>query len=154
MRALLKMRRWEGGRGRGAGENQELAGVALAFEGPVCSPEILGGLCLSEKRSGVVLGFFHWTQRHTPVEPDRGAVGAAQAHPTSLGSRICSNEEKRRPSVKPPPTLRRNCNSGGLPRRSGCAPPPPNPDESLPLCGCSALLHTSAKTENGFSVFL
>lgn len=76
--------------------DQEPEGVALAFEGLVCSPEIHGAFCLCEKGRGGISGFFHRARTHVHQRLGAGVqVGASQAHLTSLVSQIGSKEKKQ-----------------------------------------------------------
>lgn len=83
-------------------------------------------------------------------EPDAGAVGAAQApHQPWLPNPLQRGETKTFGRAPPPPTAQELQLRGAAHAVSR--------DESLPLCGCSALLHTSAKTEKwlfSFSITL
>lgn len=131
--------RWGGTRSCG---DPGPAGVSLACKGLVCSSEIHGGFEVCEKGSGVVLGFFHWT--HTYTLPQSGAgvrLGVAQAHPTSLGFLICSEEKKQRTSAEPLPGCPGIATLGLSPGGQAAQPPEPG-RESAPLwleCAASHL---------------
>ena len=98
---------------------------------------------MREKGCDVVAGFFHRTR----TDPARGqgtraAAGrrASTTHQPWLPDLLRGEETKS--FSRTPPTLFRNCIARVFP--SGQASQPPEQDGSLPLCGWSALLHTSA----------
>lgn len=126
---------WEGTRSCG---DPGPVGVSLA-----CSSEIHGGFDVCEKGSGVVLGFFHWT--HTYTHSRRAGQGCGRASfkhtPPALAS--LSAPRRRNKELQPNPSHTAQELQLWGPLQAVRLRRPQSREGSLPLCGRSALLHTS-----------